>query len=241
MFRALPKRDLTYLDGFRLRGREVTRLEGFADAVFGFAITLLVVSIDVPRTYHDLISTMRGFPAFAICFALLAIIWNGHYKFSRRYGLDDLTTRTLTCILLFVVLFFVYPLKFLFSFSFANIIPGLPPATAPASMTWRQASNLLVIYGCGFASVYFAFLALYFHAWRLRLVLDLTPLEEMHTRHQMFRLLLLAGVGLVAAALATNRRTLEWSGYSYLLLFLILRGHTIFSKRRCRALAAATD
>jgi hypothetical protein len=31
--------------GFRLRGREVTRLESFSDAVFAFAVTLLVVSL----------------------------------------------------------------------------------------------------------------------------------------------------------------------------------------------------
>src|SRR3954466_4133497 len=73
-------------DGFRLRGQEITRLESFSDAVFGFALTLLVVSLDVPKTFSDLVTTMRGFPAFALCFLFLALIWNGHYKYCRRTG-----------------------------------------------------------------------------------------------------------------------------------------------------------
>jgi uncharacterized membrane protein len=72
-----------------MRGREVTRLESFSDAIFAFALTLLIVSLEVPKSFADLIGTMRGFPAFAACFIMLATIWNTHYKFSRRFGLDD--------------------------------------------------------------------------------------------------------------------------------------------------------
>ena len=34
------------------RHHEVTRLEGFSDAVFGFALTLLVVSLEVPNSFE---------------------------------------------------------------------------------------------------------------------------------------------------------------------------------------------
>src|SRR5712664_4200845 len=95
--------------------REVSRVEGFRDAVFAFAITLLVVSLEVPKTFHELMATVRAFPTFAVCFALLFQVWWRHYRFFRKYDLEDSYVIVLTGVLLFVVLFYVYPLKFLWS------------------------------------------------------------------------------------------------------------------------------
>src|SRR5438876_7346438 len=161
------------LIGFRLRGREVTRLESFSDAVFGFALTLLVVSLEVPKNFDQLIETMRGFLAFAVCFAILAMIWNDHYIFCRRFGLQNGFVRALTCVLLFIVLLYVYPLKFLFNL----FINGMILRGARGQLTLAQGTTLFVIYGLGFAAIYFALTALYLHAYRRRGELELTPLE----------------------------------------------------------------
>ena len=77
---------------FQLRGQEINRIEAVSGVVFGFALTLLVVSLEVPHTYADLINAMRGFPAFVLTFAALMYVWVRHYYFFHYYGLDDLAT-----------------------------------------------------------------------------------------------------------------------------------------------------
>lgn len=237
MLRAVrAKHDPEYIDGFRLRGREVTRLEGFSDAVFGFALTLLVVSLDVPKNFSDLVASVQGFPAFALCFLVLALIWNAHYKFCRRYGLDDGFTRFLTCVLLFLVLFYVYPLKFLFNLSMTELLSGYTPGVIHLSLA--QLSLLLVIYGLGFAAVYCAIFLLYLHAWRLRDALELTALERMETRFRLLRMAIFVGVGILAAALAHFPQTLSYSGFCYIILFPLMRVLSVIHKRQRTPLLA---
>src|ERR1700759_3152962 len=114
----LSKREADVQNGFRLRGLgEVSRIEALSDGVIAFAITLLVVSLEVPKTFDELLVTMRGFLAFAITFGMLFHVWFVQYKFFRRYGLNDYFVIWMTGALLFVVLFYVYPLKFVWTLS----------------------------------------------------------------------------------------------------------------------------
>ena len=99
-------------------------LEGLSDAVFGFAITLLIVSLEVPKTSSELIATMRGFVAFAFTFFILFTIWYRQFSFFRRYGLEDKVAIALNGALLFVVLFFIYPLKFLATWTVGRLMGG---------------------------------------------------------------------------------------------------------------------
>jgi len=98
---------------FRWRGTQPTRVEALSDMVFAFALTLLVVSNAPPPSFTDLTELLWGFPGFAAAFAMLLMIWNMHYMFFRRYALEDGWTTTLNAGLLFLILFFVYPLKYL--------------------------------------------------------------------------------------------------------------------------------
>jgi uncharacterized membrane protein len=224
------------VDGFRMRGREVTRLESFSDAVFGFALTLLVVSLEVPKSFSDLIGMMRGFPAFAVCFLMLAAIWNTHYKFSRRFGLDDGATRFLTCVLLFIILFYVYPLKFLFTLGINDMIFG--GSIASPQIKQSELSTLFSIYSFGFAGIYLAFTLLYWHAWRLRDALELSEVEKLETRFIIYRLLTVSVFGLIAAGLARISWTATGDGLIYLALVPILRTFRIVHRRRRAALVA---
>ena len=179
--------------------REVSRVEGFSDAVFAFAVTLLVVSLEVPKTFHDLMLTMRGFPAFAVSFALLFQIWWRHYRFFRNYDLEDAYVITLTGLLLFVVLFFVYPLKFLWSVLFSQVGRG---GVTDEVLTRAQVPMLFVIYGAGVVAAYGILAALYAHAYARRADLELTPIEIVDTRVEIYRNVALAGIGLLSMAIA---------------------------------------
>jgi uncharacterized membrane protein len=195
--------------GFHWRGAEVTRLEGFTDAVFAFAVTLLVVSLEVPKTFPELMVAMHGFLAFGVCFALLANVWYQHYRFFRRYALENPWVVFLNCALLFFVLFYIYPLKFLFTAMFNG-------SEIPAS----EVRALFTIWSLGYAAVFAIFALLYLHAWRVRVQLELTPLESIRTQVSLLDQLAMVFIGLLSTALARTMPD-RYVGIVGLIYFLV--------------------
>jgi uncharacterized membrane protein len=220
---------------FRPRSHEVSRIEAFSDVVFGFALTLLVVSAEVPRTFHDLVTDMRGFVPFAICFAIFAQVWWLHHNFFRRYGLDDGITVTLNFVLLFVMLFYTYPLKFLFTGMFSELTGQAPVITHDARpVQWieaQQGSTLMIIYGLGYATVYLVFLLLYWNALRKQRELELNRFEVFDTYTSMEESGLQLGIGILCALLAAILPS-NIAGLAGFTFFLIPIGMTVLGMVR---------
>jgi uncharacterized membrane protein len=170
---------------FRWRGDGVSRIEGLSDTVFGFAITLLVVSLEIPKTADDLLTLMSGFAPFVASFAVLFMLWRAQFEFFRRYGLEDATTIRLTGLLLMGVLLAVYPVKFLFTFLLlvlpAAVLSGHPDAVKEV-MRFDDLPKIFALYGAGFLWVSVIFSLLYAHAYRQRAALALTELETFDTQ-----------------------------------------------------------
>ena len=191
---------------------EVSRLEGFSDAVFGFALTLLVVSLETPNDFDALKKMMAGFVPFALMFAMVCWIWYEHNIFFRRYGMQDAWTVFLNAVLLFVVLFYVYPLRFLTT----ALVGGLLGLEGVPDIRLTDSWMLMVLYSIGVLLIFTTFLMLHWHAWRQRRTLDLSRLEELQLQFRARSHGISAGIAVVSLLiLALAPSQAMWAGIIY--------------------------
>ena len=226
---------------FRWRSHEVSRIEGLSDAVFGFAITLLVVSLEVPKTFTELSQMMNGFGAFAISFVLLFLVWFNQHKFFRRYGLQDAPTVWLNAALLFVVLFYVYPLKFLFTFLINRLTGGhgeirLPNGNVEEMIqSADQMGTLMLIFSLGYFAVFAVFVLLHLHAYRKREMLELNTVERFDTLSSIQESGLNCAIALTSIGIVVigGARYSSFAGMIYMLTGIIMgvHGYVMGSRR----------
>lgn len=166
---------------FRWRGGDVSRVENLSDIIFAMVLTLAALQ-SIPASFGELVDLWRGAVSIGMCFVLILLIWRTHHIFFRRYGLDDGWVTALNALLLFLVLIYIYPLKFITDFVvsyFTGDFAGI--AEIEAVLPLSQVPWLYAIYGGFFGSVYLVFALLYAHALRRADALELTATERSWT------------------------------------------------------------
>ncbi|WP_347174007.1 TMEM175 family protein [Polaribacter uvawellassae] len=131
------------------------RLEAVSDGVFAFAATLMVVNVGITT---DLISFKEELPnlvSFAVSFFVMMAIWKVHYNFFRRTDYIDNWIIALNMILLFTVLFYVFPVKSL-----------LNTALGGKKINIDQLSNIFQMYSVGFLSIFLSVYLMYLRAFK---------------------------------------------------------------------------
>lgn len=187
-------------DGFRPRGEGPSRLDALTDGVFALAITLLVVTNEIPTQFDEFMSALLGFPAFAACFAILVWFWFAHHVYSRRMGLIDAPTTAMTACLLFVVLFFVYVMKYLYAWLLTYLL-GVGSRDMVGSLTTEDAHLLMALFSAGYLAVCLVFVALYARAWRMRERLGLDEIERLVVRDEVLNWATLSAIPVLSLLL----------------------------------------
>jgi len=131
------------------------RVEAFSDGVFAFAATLMVVTLDMDDSLWLTGAKAINFISFGASFFVLVMLWKIHYNFFRRNSYIDNWIIAFNSVLLFVVLYYVFPLK-----SLINSWIGLQKITAD------DLASLFVMYGFGFAMIFLCYALMYYRAYR---------------------------------------------------------------------------
>jgi uncharacterized membrane protein len=188
------------------------------------------VQLEVPKTSDQLVELIRGSVPFAVTSAMICYIWWEHNKFFRRYGLQDAWTAFLNAALLFVVLFYVYPLKYLATALLGRLarmqdVPSL-----------SDGRLVMLTYSFGVVAIFGLFLLLYRHAWSRRAQLGLELAELVTLRFNIRAHLISASLGVVSLALAYALPS-DWAAIPGLLYGLMGPLHAWNGIRMHRALA----
>lgn len=222
--------------GFRYRGGENTRIEAFTDAAFAFAVTLLMIGGGhVPTDVPQLVEALRDVPAYAASFTLLCIFWHAHYRWYRRYGIEDGHSILLSLLLVFLVLIYIYPLHMMFGkvmwLSFSARQVRVVNLSIP---DWR---TLYVVFDVAYASMSLVILLFHVHAWRLRETLELDRAERAATRSSMLRWSVQIGVALLSAVLALTLTPPSLFAAPGLVYWLLALSGPVLRRRLQRQLA----
>jgi hypothetical protein len=228
---------------FRWRGSGVSRLESFTDAVFAIVLALLFLRATPSETFAELEVAMKALVPFAASFAIVAYVWVEHWLFSRRYDLQDGWTKLLNLVLLFLLLFYASPLKFLFTLLSVALFGPIGGTTRESLLQGfdgaDDAVRLFTFYGSGYGLIFAVLGLMYWRALRLAGVLALNRVERFLTRSAILQCAIQAGVAALSIAVAVSGLggNMGLPGWLYAGIGPLMAVHGSWQGRRVRRLS----
>lgn len=222
-------------DKFHYRGTEIFRIEALSDAVFAFSVSLLVASLEVPQTFAELKIITKGAIPFFLTVSLVFLFWYQQYIFFRRYGVNDSVTIVLNLVYLAVVIFYIYPLKFLFSL-FISAWFGID-LFAKANekgliiLSTGDFPQLIILFSTGYFLIWFIVYLLHQYVLRLSKSFNFTIAERLITEKEMRGAFWNSLIGIFALLFAFLHLELL-AGICYLFIpVILLLNQQIFKNR----------
>lgn len=197
----------------------ISRIEAFSDAVFAFAATLLVVSVGIEESSSVIKIDWMAFVGFGGSFFVLLALWWLHYNFFRRTKYIDGVIIALNAVLLFVVLYYVFPLKTLI-----NSMTGMQ------RLSFDKVAELFQLYSLGFFLIFLCFALMYYWAYTKTKAKDLNHDLLFYTRH--FGIFIL--VSALSIIMAKSKIGITWAlpGLIYMILGPLCYFHGVYFAKK---------
>lgn len=196
-----------------------SRVESFSDAIFAFAATLTVLDFSMNNMLFVGSTFWLNFLSFGVSFFVLVLLWKTHYNFFRRSNYIDNWIIGLNGLLLFVILYYQFPLRELIKSIIENEM-----------MEDTGLSFLFVSYGIGFVLIFLTFAFMYHR----NLIKNHDANNTMVYRKFFRHFLIFAIVGTVSILLAAFEIGLNYGlpGFIYALLGPLCTWNTLHFKNK---------
>lgn len=181
------------------------RLEALSDGVFAFAATLMVINIGSSTEITSFKEELPNFISFAVSFFVMMGIWKVHYNFYRRTDYIDNWIIALNMILLFTVLFYIFPVRSLLMTGFGG-----------QRISIDAFSNIFQLYSIGFSLIFLSIHLMYLRAFKK----DRNPEKNLKLLFYSRHFFIFIIVGIISFLLARFQVGLRYGVPGFIYAFL---------------------